>query len=68
MYVIIKSRKTKRNALKGSKEKMDMTKYTMEDLKNSLETAIKLQAATGDPFYLNMAVAIAEEISKRNSK
>lgn len=47
---------------------MDMTKYTMEDLKNSLEIAIKLQAATGDPFYLNMAVAIAEEIRKRNSK
>lgn len=47
---------------------MDMTKYTMEDLKNSLEIARKLQAATGDPFYLNMAVAIAEEISKRNSK
>lgn len=68
MYVIIKSRKTKRNALKGSKEKMDMTKYTMEDLKNSLEIARKLQAVTGDPFYLNMAVAIAEEIRKRNSK
>lgn len=47
---------------------MDMTKYTMEDLKNSLEIARKLQAVTGNPFYLNMAVAIAEEISKRNSK
>lgn len=46
---------------------MNMEKYTTEDLKNSLETARKLMAATGDAFYLNMAMAIMEELSKREA-